>query len=220
MLKSVLLLTLSLGATAPAADFWQIKSPETWTDSEVQKLRQNSPWAMKQPQERRVKTTVENAQSSQVKISKGKAPKQPKGTRTTWDRIADAQIRWESATPMRAAAARLDPRWAKALEVVVKDHYVVTVSGLVLSDELATPDAAVKELQAQSVFQVGDRVMRPDFVRAIDSGSGLFYAIEFTRDGTLEQSTKSIEFKTHLGNTRLSGTFTPKHMGFQGRAAL
>jgi hypothetical protein len=226
MWKAVAVLATALSLPAFAANFWQTKAPETWSERELNQLRTKSPWAIREPQERRERTTetVERATAQPPRKQKGGAgpgtTRKQTRTRTGWARVAEAQIRWESAAPMALAAARIDTRWGATLGALVKDYYVVSISGLTLPEEFATPDSVVSELKRRSILRLGERVVRPHLVKAVDWGNGPMYLLQFSRDGTLEQYTKDIELETHLGTTRVQGKFEPKRMVFRGQPAL
>jgi hypothetical protein len=82
------------------------------------------------------------------------------------------------------------------------------------------PSAVLDELQARSSLHLGDRIVRPKLVRALDSGHGVIYLFQFARDGTFEDFTHSMDLQVQLGKTFLRASFEPKKMVFQGKSRL
>jgi hypothetical protein len=204
-------------ASAPAigrcADFWQVKVPEEWSEKEVAQMRTRSPWAKKEVQEK------PGTERTSVTTGAGKNAKTTTKQTRVWAHVGEAQIRWESGAPLLAATARVDERLHKAMVVLAKEYYLVSVGGFVLpkGNDFA---GWVNDVRAQSVLQIGNRMVGPHLVRAIDSGKETLYLLQFPRDLAFEEAGKGMELRVQIGETRVITRFEPKQMVFQGKPAL
>src|SRR5689334_9619716 len=118
-------LWVSLGGLC--ADFWQVKAPGEWSEKELARIQNNSPWAFHVQQSKRgTETKTETVRS-------GKSTK----TKTVKNRVtvalAPVLIRWESAPASLAATERVDPKLFHAYQQLVADYYLVSVKGMVIS---------------------------------------------------------------------------------------
>lgn len=208
-----LMAMLSVPATSPGADFWQVKDPDAWTEKEVESFRRNSPWARGGSLEKPGTAPVEKTTGT------GKSAKTKTTTKKVWSRVHSVQFRWESAPPMLAATARVDAQLHKAFEILAKDYYLVSVTGLDLPNG-ANLEAAGEEIRLKSVLQFGDQATHPRVVRGMDSGRGFFFLLQFPRALGLESQRKDLEVKVYQGTARAMTWFEPKHMILQERPAL
>ena len=209
----VLLTVLTLLPVVQAADFWQAKAPDAWTEKEWEKMRTKSPWATKEVQEERT------TEKTLVTTGSGKSAKTVTKQKQVWARVGDVQFRWESAAPLLAATARIDPVASRAFVQLAADFYLVSVTGLG-SPGGTSVDAATKELSLGTSMDLGKLRVAPKLVRAITSEGGISFLLQFARDLELEKAGKDLKLEVQLGKTRTTAWFQPGRMVFQDRMAL
>jgi hypothetical protein len=217
------------------ADFWQTKDPEAWTEKDLASIRSKSPWARREAQIQStrtkqtvlktvsagtttIKTTTPEGKTQAQTIQKTRTVPRTQ-TVTVRQGVADVQIRWESAAPLLAATARIDPALRKVFDKLTGEYYLVSLTGLALSEGYDF-SAAINDLLAGSSLHLGSKVVRPSRVSEMSAGDGPLYLLQFSRDGSLEDYDKSIEIQVSVGGSQTRASFEPKQMVFHGRRAL
>jgi hypothetical protein len=199
---SIILVMRAVGA---GADFWQVKDTAQWTESEIQKIRTNSPWAQECKQlstsTRSTMTKTGTTETSKSKVLVGTI----------------VQVRWESAAPIQATTA--DAEMRKTVARWSNDSYVVSVGGLELPRGYSAADA-VNDLQHSSSLDLGSKGLLPNRVEMVGSGENPIYLLLFPRAAKIEDLTKNIVVEIHVGKSRVRAGFGTKQMVFQGKVTL
>ena len=205
MLRHILSIVLAMPVVGAAADFWQAKDPAQWTESEIRKLRTNSPWARECRQLRPSTRTTMN------KLGE---------TKTTGKQVgvgAGVQLRWESAAPVLATVADAEIRnetakWSS-------EFYVVSVGGLQLPKGYSGTDA-VNDLKESSSLGFGSKALLPNRVEVAGSEAKPVYLLLFPRAARIEDLTRSIVVEILMGKTHARATFDVQRMVFKGKVTL
>jgi hypothetical protein len=224
---SVFLCTLSLWA----ADFWT-KPYTDWTDKEVQKIGNSSPWAR---------------EFSVALGGGGGAPGGGSGRRgggggggggqnaaASADDVGGAgggltlYIRWQSALPVKQAVARAKYGAQAASSPDAKQYlatdepsYVIVVDGL-NRGILGGGDAdAIKKtsLEQTALIIKGKEPIKPTDFRIV--GQGRISAVfAFPKTNPIDVDDKEVEFQTKLGTVSIREKFRLKDMMFNGKLEL
>lgn len=214
-----------------AADPWKDKQPADWTNSDIQKLRERSPWA----KEAEASQTSKPMLGSNIPSATSEGAGATGGSRTV-DRSAldggeplRALVRWESAQPLIDSAKR--PR-SKQAEM----FYIVSASGLPVYEQHIEPKdpSAVGEQvvlenkpiiirlkERTTIERKGKDPIRPERVELIE-GKGMrvpvFFFARKRNPITLED--KEVIFHSRYGAIELKTKFTLKDMVYQGKLEL
>ncbi len=197
---------LLAAAALVAADFWEEKDFTTWSDTEVQEMLTDSPWA------------------KQVRIIVSGRGSEPR------DAVERTEVTftWNSALPIKQALVRqaigleapIPPESQHALERA-EPFYAVTLSGLPPTLRwLATRRDALK---AESMLvRQGKAPIAPTSVRLFqDTQSRLIsIAFLFPKTDAITLDDQEVEVITKLGNAEVKKTFTLADMVFGGQLAL
>ena len=225
---------LLIGSTSflKAADPWKEKQPTEWTSSDIQKLRERSPWAKE----------AEASQTAQPMLGK-KIPSATSagtgvGTGATGavDRSAldggapiRALVRWESAQPVIDSAKRPRSKMAET-------YYIVSASGLPVYEQHIEPKdpSAVGEQvllenkpilvrlkERTTIERKGKDPIRPERVELIE-GKGMRIPVFFfpRQSNPITLEDKEIIFHSKYGAIELKTKFTLKEMVYQGKLEL
>ena len=196
---------LLAAAALLAADFWDEKDFTTWSDTEVQEMLTDSPWA------------------KQVRIivsGRGGEPLDAVRTEVTFT--------WNSALPIKQALVRqaigldapIPPESKQALERA-EPFYAVTLSGLPPTLRwLATRRDALK---AESMLaRKGKAPIAPTSVRLFQETQSRLISIAFLfpKTDAITLDDQDVELITKLGNAEVKKTFKLADMVFGGQLAL
>lgn len=136
-------------------------------------------------------------------------------------------VRWESAAPVREAAAKAEAPAATPFAEWSKEFYVVSLTSLSRADrEAAEPDpAAVARAQdglrsAASLTPKGKPRIQPARVEIIKTPEGRATIYLFARKDAISPEDKEVLFQTAMGPMLVKARFTLKDMTYHGRLEL
>jgi hypothetical protein len=240
MTNSIRLFSICLGASAllVAADFWEKKKFPDWSEKEAQKIMKDSPWAKPVefgppsgpglsgspggrggrgggggtvPSVPEVSGTGagglgrDGTEGSGAGMGGGSSPSRPA-----------AIVRWQSALPIRQAAARIKfgaeaATSADAGKMLAKaeNYYIIAVSGIPIRP---TDPKALLEIRGK------DPIQSVNVQAGKDANSAVLYFVFPRTPITLED--KEVEFVFKLGSTDLRRRFRLKDMVFEGNLEL
>ena len=236
------------GGTLWAADPWKSDKKYTeWSEKEVRKVLQKSPWAKTfmffPPPGSGIPTepggldpvggTVAAAPEAETRAPVGGysgGRSRPGGRR----RPLQLLVRWHTALPVRQALARrqmqaeeITPEQAEQLFQHAPSEYVVMVGGLPMA---AMGSPTEEKIKAGTYLKTGDkqRIMvkelrrsrgqAPDASMSEAHAPDLFFI--FPRATPIELRHKSVEFVTKLGKVKIKKKFKLKDMLFGGKLEL
>jgi hypothetical protein len=226
-----------------ASDFWNRKQPSEWTEDEIKRLINKSPWAKEvnagaQPDRNRLTGAPPRPDVSGGGPGRGTGSPGDYGggynigsgreARDRGARPATAvTIRWESAQPILDATK-------EQLPAEFKGHYVLAVAGLPLEWGLDRPgrgkrgpeDASVRlsdlveRLQAGATLAAkGKDPEGAGIVRRAPLDEGWLFG--FSRELLpLTRADKDIEFSLNSGPMLVKAKFEPAEMMYRGQLAL
>ncbi|MGA3202708.1 MAG: hypothetical protein ABSF12_09460 [Bryobacteraceae bacterium] len=204
---------------SPASEFWNEKTPENWTDEEVQTMLTKSPWA----REAAVSVfggaggslTNRNGAMNRNGVVTNTGRQRANGSQTTSDPTDlryKAIVRWESALPIREA---LKMKPAEALA----DYYILAVVGdLTLADPDADEAQRASRLEMMKEYTKLDRHGGPiplANLELVKKEGTLFY---FSRAEPIKDG--QVTFWTRLGPVEVKCKFSVKEMTYRGKLEL
>jgi hypothetical protein len=222
---SVFLFTLTLWA----ADFWT-KPYTDWTDKEVQKIGNSSPWAKEFSVALGGGGGAPGGGSGKRGGGGGGGQNNPAAANA--DDVGGGgltlYIRWQSALPVKQAVARAkygaqaasSPDAKQFLETD-EPSYVIVVDGL-NRGMLGGGDAdAIKKtsLEQTALIIKGKEPIKPTDFRMVGQGrvSAVF---AFPKTNPIDVDDKEVEFQTKLGMVSIRQRFRLKDMMFNGKLEL
>lgn len=142
-------------------------------------------------------------------------------------------VRWESAVPVREAAAKLEDANATNIAGLAQDFYVIstlvdTMPGVRRGEpgregQRAQPDYSRMQdqmIQITSLRIKGRDAISPAHVRMLPTGKGLTALFLFPRSIELPGDAKEAAFETSMGRMVIKAKFSFKDMTYEGRPAL
>lgn len=243
---AVLLAWLAVHSAAAAADFWRSKTPEAWSEKEVQQLLTDSPWARTVEliaPDLSLAGRVGGLQGGRVGGVGGRgrpgagggaggdgAGNLGGGSFLPSPTRARIIVRWASAWPIRVATARRrigDPpdvgsrsqNIGRGQAGIDQDDgaYRIAIVQMPLGIAIGSDD----ELRAAaSLVCRGGRVWRPVAVRFTyeDDLQALEYA--FSRETPLTAEDRDVEFRARVGDAPIKATFRLDRMAIDGQPVL
>ena len=238
----VLLFSVSLWA----ADFWQSKKYSDWSDKDVQKMIDNSPWSRPVT----VSDDVVPPGGSSGKHGRGgmgeiggdlntdptaDAPRSGVGDRARGaepDRgtapLVTFVVRWESALPMREARVRAKygseaETSADAKKIIDTEEptYVITVSGLRANALRGDPETVRKQMLADASLTVkGKGPIKPVDFRLQRGNSAAIAMFAFPKSAPLSLEDKEVEFSAKFDSLPVRQRFQFKNMTIAGKLEL
>ncbi|HWF10715.1 MAG TPA: hypothetical protein VG297_19740 [Bryobacteraceae bacterium] len=244
LLPLLLLFTFGLAA----ADFWSKPSAE-WSDKDLQKMMNNSPWA----------------HQDTFNVSGPTPPSVGGGGRGGDDTNAPAPIsegggggrggrggggggrgggggdvpvgggssisivaRWQSARPIKETAVRLrfgvkadSSDEAKQMLAQEEPNYVIVLSGTLRPLLRGTPDMLKKALmEASSLSVKGKETVKPTDVQIGGDRRSTDITMAFPRSAAFSLDDKEVDFSTKLADVSLKYKFRLKDMMFNGKLEL
>jgi hypothetical protein len=225
--------SVSCWSLAPG-EFWNDKNPSAWSEKELHRLLNRSPWA-----KQGILSMIEGPGSTLGDLNKptgpggqsrtpGSPPMQAPSmgeTGASGTPGFNVLVRWESAAPVREAARQPVP--AEAAQ-----YYIVSVSGMPAighgSDEAGTAEApdTAKRMEEQlkettELLRKGKDPVRPARLNIIEQTgrrAALFFFPREPQPITLED--KEVTFATSIGPGRLRVRFILKEMLYKGHLEL
>ena len=251
------LLAVGLGAAVLAAA-GQSGDPSQWNSDDVYRILHNSPWT------RTAKLSRADRDSSDMlngpNSGAGSAPNNPNmgqmpgrmgrrsagggtysngsgnrsSTKGPVSQATDVTIQWQSALPVRLAAAKDAGKAVDAATLKPGDYYIVALVGLPLEDvggraASADSEATTDEGQAERIEQVlksatslvrsGHEPLTPVKIELDQGRDGriLFY---FAKTDPIVPKDKTVEFRLAAPHAGVRKKFTLKEMEYQGQLQL
>jgi hypothetical protein len=235
-------------AVLGAADLWDTKPFQDWTDKDVQKVVNNSPWARqarailgdttpvatgksKQP-------AVGDASSNDSGVPKGR---EPAGAASMGSAPSDFDqgpqslqqipviVRWQSALPIRQAQMRgkygQEAASSPDAQKFLKDEpsiYVVGITGLAGSIVSAGGGDRAKQTIAQNTtLTVKDKgPLHPVAVDFVPNGPAVDVLIGFPRATRITLEDQEVELASKIGRATVRYKFKLKDMVVRGKLEL
>ena len=212
-----------------AADFWNTKDPDSWTQDEIAKLLKKSPWA-KEISGERVTTNKNPSMSTDPSMSPGtsypypgsrsrnnpmgmpgstRAPK-PSSSKTVTE--YKGTIVWESAKVIRDAAKTPLPDG-------FENQYVLSIAGIPLSK--GSSRNALDNLRRVSMLHVKGKDPLEAATVQQNKDNGAIYYFGFSKEGlAITKDDKDLGFTTRMGKVAFNAKFNPKDMIYRGELCL
>jgi hypothetical protein len=226
-MKKLPVLILTLAAGLWAADFWT-KPYTDWTDKEVQKIRENSPWA------KEFNIAIPSAGGDPAGASGGKGGKGGQNSPVGGPDAGavgsgvNLVIRWQSALPVKEANVKMKYKAeaatsaeAKQLLDAAEPVYVLVIEGIGRGLVRGDTEQAKQEMMAQTALIVkGREPIKPvDFRLA--GGQGKATAVfAFPKSTPITLDDKEVEFDCKVGTFSVKQKFQLKAMVFNGKLEL
>ena len=223
-------LMFTIPALLFAGEFWQDKKPSDWSEKDVKRLLTKSPWA----KEGTVAFNMERMggmpggggppMGGGMGQGGGMGPGGPGGME-----MPKPVIRWESAAPLRDAAAKSAA--AQSLGEWSASFYVITLSGFGAQGGrggrgMGQPDPAqLSQMQdgmkaATNLTIKGKTAIAAARVETVQTEQGQVTAFLFPRTSAIETGDKEVTFETAMGPLGIKCKFVLKEMTYQGKLAL
>jgi len=242
---AALLLTISLWA----ADFWQSKPFGEWSDKDVQKMLDNSPWSKAVNVATDLVPPSDTGKRSGGRAGMGEIGNPSAGAASP---IEDAPavstnsrpragdpgssalpsmtfiVRWESSLPVREARMRAkygaeattSPESKKILDAV-EPSYVITVSGLPRNALRGDPEDVKKQVLARAALTVkGKDPIRPVNFMMQRATDGFVAVFAFPKTTALSVEDKEVEFSASFESLVVKQRFPLKTMVVNGKLEL
>lgn len=231
-----------------AADVWDAKPFQDWTDKDVQKLVSNSPWARQAravlgdatpvAAGRNKPPAVGDASSNDSGVPKGR---EPGGAARMGSAPSDFDqgpqslqqipvvVRWQSALPLRQAQMRgkfgKEAATSQEAQKFLTDEpsiYVVGIAGLAGSIVSAGGgDQAKQTIAEKSTLAVkGKEPLHPVGVDFVPNGSAVDVLIAFPRSMHITLEDQEVEVTSEIGRATVRYKFKLKDMVVRGKLEL
>ena len=205
-------IVLLAGAVLAAADFWEETEFTAWSDKDVEKIMNDSPWAKR--------LTVRFPRTPRESRGGRFGGFRP-GTSTPQTRLV---IQWQSAQPIRQAMVRgrieqggtVDPE-AQAFLDQSAPGYVVVVTGLPGQFGRLTPEALMAEARLE---RKGKSPIVPAQAQPQRAERGVTIVYLFPKDDAIVLEDKEVEFITKVGGVTIKKEFTLEDMVFNDQLEL
>jgi hypothetical protein len=210
-----------------AADVWTAKPFTEWSDKDVLKVLQNSPWAREYSIA--MSGGAGGADPSSGKAGKGGAQMaQDAGGGVAGGGSVTLYIRWQSALPVKQAAVKLKFKGeatssaeAKTFLEAPEQQYVVIVEGLNRGMVRGDAGDIKKELMAQTELLVkGREPIKPVDFRLSGEGMRVNAVFAFPKTVPITVDDKEVEFDCKVGTFNVKQKFALKAMMFNGKLEL
>jgi hypothetical protein len=244
-MKKLLPLLLVFAFGLAAADFWSKPSAE-WSDKDLQKMMNNSPWARQDtfnvsgPTPPSVggggRASVDDTSAPEPISAGGGGGRGGRGGRGSGGGDVPAGgggsitivARWQSARPIKEAAVRLrfgekadSSDEAKQILAEPDPNYVIVLSGTLRPLLRGTPETLKKALMDASSLSVkGKEPVKPAGVQMGGDRRSTDIVIIFPRSAAFSLDDKEVDFSTKLADVSLKYKFRLKDMVFNGKLEL
>lgn len=201
---------------AAAKEFWDEKFPENWTPAEVQRILNDSPWALK----------------AEVKFNGGPGGAvgfSPGGYYSPGDQVQyngsgaapspatfHALVRWASAKPVCAAKRGTPDGASKFYMLSMTGDFPWDAKPSEGEDVTAAEDRQAMIRSFTKLDRKGDAPIYLDRLEAVEGGV-MFY---FSRMDPITAANKEITFSTKLGPSEFKAKFPLKDMLYRGKLEL
>jgi hypothetical protein len=226
-----------------AGEFWQDKQPSDWTDKDIQRLVSKSPWAKEASLSSNPDRMAGMGRRGGMGGGGGRmgggmgGPGMggARGEGRSGSRSApQLTVRWDSAAPLREAAAKGQPdAQAKKVAEWAREFYVVTITGMPMmqgrgrgegqpesgSDRVAHVEDRLKDVTVLKLKGSGGSIA-PARVEVTDAAGGRVIALLFPRSERISLDDKEVDFETLMGPREVKVKFTLKDMVYRGKLEL
>jgi hypothetical protein len=245
MTGKVAILTCASGLLLLGADPWKDKKPADWSAKEVNRIRTNSPWAKSTTTGANMDAMsgmrgrgagdpggLGGGGVSGREAGPGGVPGQdtarpggglggPGGAPIGGGPVASTEttrvtVRWESAAPVREAAAKVEDPNAGQFNEWSQTYYVISASGLP-NQMLQLQD---KLKQATLLKRKGKGPIAPEQVGVLKGTEGPVMVFLFPRSDAINPEDKEVSFESVLGPMEVKSKFGLKDMVYEGKLAL
>jgi hypothetical protein len=231
-----------------AADVWEAKPFQNWTQKDVQKIFNNSPWARQaraviagaapQAPGRSGQPAVGDASSNDSGVTRGREPAgaaRMGSAPSDFDQGPQSQmgipviVRWQSALPLRQA--QMLGKYGDSVAILPEAQkfladepslYVVAISGLAGSLVSAGGgDQARQSIAEKSTLTVrGKPPLHPIAVDFLPVGSTVDVLIGFPRTTRITLEDQEVELASEIGRASVRYRFKLKDMIVRGKLEL
>lgn len=192
---------------AAGTEFWDRKDPKDWTQEEIDRLLHQSPWAKQVTASSASGVTGGLPHPGMGMGGVGIGMGRRRGTPVPRAASGKANVRWESAQPIREAEKTPLPEG-------FQQHYAIAVYGL-------AADANLDELKQFATLEPKGRELAQAGMAQAQSGSPAGILFGFSRDMLdLSRDDREITFSSRLGQLVVRVKFNLQEMSYQGRLAL
>lgn len=218
---SAVLLLLSVPAAA-ADTFWKTKTPDSWTDQEMDRLLQKSPWAKEATvNANQQDMSAVSAESGYPGGGLGGPGGRSAGRAESDHHLTDMVIRWLSAEPVRLALKRTKKSEVEVTAEKMEKYFIVAAVSRSLHS--SREDAKnLKDVLLQNTFllrKTGPPIV-PEKMEALTGREEQIFLFFFPRTNPILSSDKEIEFISNPGNLSIHAKFSLKEMVYQGKLEL
>ncbi|MGO9229928.1 MAG: hypothetical protein ACLQKA_12085 [Bryobacteraceae bacterium] len=233
----IVLIAAGGAAMTAGAQVWKDKRIAEWTPQEARMVLTDSPWAK----------TVTPAPNESGKLARERVGISPGGIGMGGVNLgmpgmgrrsgingagrlpndsgsADAgptptlTLRWISALPISSAQLIARELNAPAVDV---DHYAIAVYGLPNGFLHGDPDSLGAGLKNHAALKRdGKKDMTPSSVEVLPREDGVVIVYFFSRGNEISLRDKQVEFDAEIGRWKLSKSFVPDEMVYQGKLEL
>jgi hypothetical protein len=219
LLKKLILCAVVTPAALWGADVWEAKPFQNWTQKDVQKIFNNSPWA------RQARAVI--GSTTPAATDRGGQP--AVGDTSSNDSGVPVIVRWQSALPLRQAQmlGKYGDNVAVSAEAqkFLTDEpslYVVAISGLAGSIVSAGGgDQARQSIAEKSTVTVrGKPPLHPIAVDFLAVGSTVDVLIGFPRSTRITLDDQDVELASEIGRATVRYKFKLKDMVVRGKLEL
>lgn len=220
IIKALLFLILILGLTLSlvAADVWKTKKYTEWTEQEALQILKRSPWADQE-------SMVAGMNSELPGSSTTAAGRRSQANSANDVDMAEYNVAWYSATPVRQAHARLaslknrvKPEDLEQFLAPIGDVCFITVTGQL---QRRLEEADKEELLKNTYLQVRgkDKIFATDYQPPSATSRLAIFQFPRTVSNALifTENDKAVEFNSSVGGVRIHASFSPKKMIFEDK---
>ena len=238
-MKKLVLLVVTLPACLLSADFWQTKSFTEWSEKEVQRILDNSPWS----KEFDLAVDAPGGGSGNSKRSRGSSmgelgdsaskgglggANDPADVDSRLARQVPLIVRWQSSLAVKQAMVRMkygseaatSAEGRKLLETEEKD-YVIAVAGLTPSLLRGNTDSLKQSLMEQSSLAAkGKGSIKATDVEFGREHSGVDVFFVFPRTTVFSMDDKEVDFAAKFPTFQVKQRFRLRDMALNGKLVL
>ncbi len=236
-----ILLCACLGtALFAGADFWEQKPFAEWSQEEVVHLLVDSPWGKTDSEMMDFREAEEagpvtwkdlgiEGRGGNTPAIKDGSPVGGIGAPKSKNKIvADINVRWSSALPVRQAAAltkfgKDDLKLPEARRLLEQqsEFYVLEISGVPPAIAARGTESLEANLYRNAFLRTASgRTFTPDSVYVTARGASLDISIRYAKTNPITLADKQLVFKAEYGLLKIERRFKLKDMVYQGRLEL
>lgn len=225
-----------------AADPWKDKKASDWSSKDATRILTNSPWAKSATAEMDFSRMAGGSggaiggPGSGVGNPPGGGMGGPPGGGGMGGPGGGMEppkftVRWESAVPVREAAAKIEDVHGTKITVLAKEFYVISVSGTSMmpvgrrgqDGQTQRPQPDLSRMQERIVEATllrikGQDPVAPIKIEVLQGGMSTLFL--FPRSREISADTKEVSFETSMGPMTIKTKFSVKEMMYEGRPAL